>query len=304
MGSRNKVSPFKDFISGGFGGVCTVVSGHPLDTIKVRLQTMPKPGPGESPRYTGTFDCAKKTVVKEGFLGLYKGMAAPLTGVTPMFAVCFLGFGIGKKIQQKHPEEELTLPQLFLAGMLSGVFTTAIMAPGERIKCLLQVQQAHADHGGKARFAGPVDCAKQLYREGGIRSIYKGTAATLLRDVPASGMYFASYEWLQRVLTPKGGSRSDLSVKVTLFAGGMAGIFNWLVAIPPDVLKSRLQTAPEGKYPNGIRDVFRELMKHEGVRALYKGAAPVMLRAFPANAACFMGYEVAMKFLNWAAPNL
>uniref|UniRef100_A0A6M2E4E4 Putative solute carrier family 25 carnitine/acylcarnitine translocase member 20 n=1 Tax=Amblyomma tuberculatum TaxID=48802 RepID=A0A6M2E4E4_9ACAR len=70
-------------------------------------------------------------------------MAAPLTGVTPMFAVCFLGFGIGKKIQQKHPEEELTLPQLFLAGMLSGVFTTAIMAPGERIKCLLQVQQAH-----------------------------------------------------------------------------------------------------------------------------------------------------------------
>ncbi|KAH6929256.1 hypothetical protein HPB50_025376 [Hyalomma asiaticum] len=248
MPDKRKVSPVKDFFAGGFGGICLIFAGHPLDTIKVRLQTMPKPGPGESPRYTGTFDCAKKTVVREGVLGLYKGMAAPLTGVTPMFAVCFLGFGIGKKIQQKHPEEELTLPQLFLAGMLSGVFTTAIMAPGERIKCLLQascmlaVQQAHADHGGKARFAGPVDCAKQLYREGGIRSIYKGTAATLLRDVPASGMYFASYEWLQRVLTPKGGSRSDLSVKVTLFAGGMAGIFNWLVAIPPDVLKSRLQT--------------------------------------------------------------
>ncbi|KAH9381915.1 hypothetical protein HPB48_017295 [Haemaphysalis longicornis] len=126
----------------------------------------------------------------------------------------------------------------------------------------------------------------------------------LSADVPASGVYFASYEWLQRVLTPEGKSRSDLSVKVTLFAGGMAGIFNWMVAIPPDVLKSRLQTAPEGKYPNGIRDVFRELIKHEGVRALYKGAAPVMLRAFPANAACFMGYEVAMKFLNWLAPNL
>lgn len=27
-----------------------------------------------------------------------------------------------------------------------------------------------------------------------------------------------------------------------LFAGGMAGIFNWAVAIPPDVLKSRFQT--------------------------------------------------------------
>ncbi|KAH8022091.1 hypothetical protein HPB51_021814 [Rhipicephalus microplus] len=290
MPDKRKVSPVKDFFAGGFGGICLIFAGHPLDTIKVRLQTMPKPGPGESPRYTGTFDCAKKTIVREV--------------MTPMFAVCFFGFGIGKKIQQKHPEEELTLPQLFLAGMLSGVFTTAIMAPGERIKCLLQascrVQQAHSDHGGKARFAGPVDCAKQLYREGGIRSIYKGTAATLLRDVPASGMYFASYEWLQRVLTPKGGRYAFSNLTFV----SVKCIFNWMVAIPPDVLKSRLQTAPEGTYPNGIRDVFRELMKNEGVRALYKGAAPVMLRAFPANAACFMGYEVAMKFLNWAAPNL
>lgn len=37
-------------------------------------------------------------------------------------------------------------------------------------------------------------------------------------------------------------SRKDLSALRTLFAGGMAGVFNWLVAIPPDVLKSRLQT--------------------------------------------------------------
>ena len=63
-------------------------------------------------------------------------------------------------------------------------------------------------------------------------------------------------------------------------------------------------TAPEGKYPNGIRSVFVDIMKTEGPRALFKGAAPVMIRAFPANAACFLGYEVCMKFLNWAAPNL
>jgi solute carrier family 25 carnitine/acylcarnitine transporter 20/29 len=33
-----------------------------------------------------------------------------------------------------------------------------------------------------------------------------------------------------------------------VLAGGMAGICNWLVAIPADVVKSRLQTAPEGVY--------------------------------------------------------
>lgn len=41
-----------------------------------------------------------------------------------------------------------------------------------------QVQQASSD---KAKFSGPVDVVKKLYAEGGIRSIYKGTCATLLR---------------------------------------------------------------------------------------------------------------------------
>lgn len=45
---------------------------------------------------------------KQGVLGLYKGMAAPITGVTPMFAVCFFGFGVGKRLQQTHPDEELS----------------------------------------------------------------------------------------------------------------------------------------------------------------------------------------------------
>ncbi|XP_072136388.1 protein kinase, cAMP-dependent, regulatory, type II, alpha A isoform X3 [Mobula birostris] len=194
------ISPIKNFFAGGFGGVCLVFAGHPLDTIKVRLQTQPKPLPGQPPKFKGTFDCFRKTLVGEGVKGLYKGMAAPIIGVTPMFAVCFFGFGLGKKLQQKHPEDVLTYPQLFAAGMLSGVFTTAIMAPGERIKCLLQIQATS----GETKYAGPVDCAKQIYRTMGIRGIYKGTALTLMRDVPASGMYFMTYEWLKYSLTPEG----------------------------------------------------------------------------------------------------
>lgn len=128
--------------------------------------------------YTGTYDCAKKTVQREGFRGLYKGMSAPIAGVAPIFAMSFFGFGVGKRLQQSSSDEKLTNVQLFLAGAFSGVFTTSIMAPGERIKCLLQIQQ-----GGNQpqKYNGMVDCAKQLYKEGGIRSIYKGSVATLLR---------------------------------------------------------------------------------------------------------------------------
>ena len=291
MSDSRHVSPLKNFIAGGFGGVCLVFAGHPLDTVKVKLQTMPKPSPGQPPIYKNTFDCLKQIVIKEGPTGLYRGMGAPIAGVAPMYAVCFFGFGLGKKLQQSHPDAELTLPQLFNAGMLSGVFTTVIMAPGERIKCLLQMKQ----------FNGPIDCAKALYRQGGLRSIYKGTVATLLRDIPASGTYFMTYEGIKRVLTPEG---SNLSSGRIIVAGGMAGIFNWMVALPFDVMKSRLQTAPEGMYPKGVRDVFKQIMREESVKTFYRGGTPVFLRAFPANAACFFGYELAMKVINKLAPDL
>uniref|UniRef100_A0A4W4H6P8 Solute carrier family 25 member 20 n=1 Tax=Electrophorus electricus TaxID=8005 RepID=A0A4W4H6P8_ELEEL len=275
--------PTKNFFAGGLEVLCLVFAGHPLDTNKGSHTDPTKPGPGEHPLYAGTFDCFRKTLCRVG--GLQS------SEVTPMFA----------KLQQKtQMTSSREYPQLFMAGMLSGVFTTAIMAPGERIKCLLQIQAAS----GEMKYAGPLDCVKQIYREGGIRGVYKGTALTLMRDVPASGMYFMTYEWLKSILTPEGKNPNELSVPSVLFAGGMAGIFNWAVAIPPDVLKSRFQTAPAGKYPNGFRDVLRELIREEGVTSLYKGFNAVMLRAFPANAACFLGFEVAMKFLNWIAPNL
>ncbi|KAH0954443.1 hypothetical protein HN011_010498 [Eciton burchellii] len=123
----------------------------------------------------------------------------------------------------------------------------------------------------------------------------------LSTNIPSSGMYFMTYEYLKNQFTPEGGK---LSLLATIVAGGFAGIANWLVGMPPDILKSRLQTAPEGTYKKGVREVFIKLMKTEGPKALYKGIVPVMLRAFPANAACFMGFEVCMIFLNWLAPNL
>lgn len=297
--TKQQVSAWKGFIAGGVGGICAVTSGHPLDTVKVRLQTMPVPKPGEAAQYKGTFDCIKKTVSREGVKGLYKGMAAPLAGVAPIFAISFYGFDVGKKgiLAFKHDNHKMTLPELFAAGAFSGIFTTTIMAPGERVKCLLQIQEGS----GKKMYDGPVDCVKKLYKQGGIRSVYKGTVLTLCRDIPASGLYFAGYEGVKRLMTPAGQDPSKLSIGAVLMAGGIAGCLNWGAAIMPDVLKSRYQTAPEGKY-SGVVDVFRDVMKNEGLKGMYRGFGAVMLRAFPANACCFLGYEGAMKVLNRLSP--
>lgn len=290
----------KNFIAGGFGGTCLVFAGHPLDTIKVRLQTQPYGSDGKPTLYKGTYDCAKKTIQREGFTGLYKGMLTPIIGVTPMYAICFFSFTMGKKLQQKSEDHIFSLKELFLSGALAGLSTTVILAPGERVKCLLQVQNANPSAAGP-KYSGPGDCFKQLYKQGGIRNVYVGTIATAARDIPSSGMYFMTYEYFQRLLLPEGKSREELSPSRTLFAGGMAGILNWIVAIPADVLKSRQQTAAPGMY-TGFLDVLRKTLASDGIHGLYKGAAPIMLRAFPANAACFLGYECAMKFLNYLSP--
>ncbi len=87
------------------------------------MQTAPKPKPGEVVQFKGTFDCFRQTVTKEvsivvqvddlcvfvqGFFALYKGMAAPLVGVSPLFAVYFAGCSVGRWLQQSHPGEEMT----------------------------------------------------------------------------------------------------------------------------------------------------------------------------------------------------
>lgn len=284
------MNPVEYFICGGFGGICTVLVGHPLDTVKVRLQTM-STKPGEKAKYSGTWDCLAKTVKNEGFGGLYKGMGAPLAAIAPIFAISFFGYGVGKKLFKVEEAEDMKTLRTIAAGAMSGVFTTTLMSPGERIKCLLQIQQGS----GTNIYDGPLDVAKKLYKEGGIRSIYRGAVATMCRDVPASGLYFLTYQTVTEFFSSPG---VPPSMPVTILAGGMSGIANWVIGMPADVLKSRLQTAPEGTYPGGMKQVFGELMKKEGLGALYKGFTPVIIRSFPANAACFVGFELAASALR------
>jgi len=89
-------------------------------------------------------------------------------------------------------------------------------------------------------------------------------------------------------------STSELSPLAVLSAGGIAGVSCWTISIPADVLKSRYQTAPPGMY-NSLFDVYRHLMKEEGPMGLFKGMRPALIRAFPANAACFFGMEIAKE---------
>lgn len=282
----------KAFVAGGFGGVCAVLVGHPFDLTKTRLQTAP---PGT---YTGALDVVKKALARDGVSGMYRGIVPPLLGVTPIFAVSFWAYDASKQLiyalTPKRESKSLSTAELALAGFLSAVPTTAITAPVERAKVLLQVQ---GQGGSEQKYKGVLDVMKHLYKEGGMKSIFRGSGATLMRDGPGSAAYFATYEVTKKTLTPAGSSPSDLNLNAVIFAGGMAGVAMWALVIPPDVIKSRIQSAPTGTY-SGFMDCARKTIAADGVGALWKGLGPAMARAFPANAATFLGVEASRKLLD------
>ena len=176
---------------------------------------------------------------------------------------------------------------------------TVITAPFERVKVLLQIQgQKQLGPGEKPRYSGGLDVVRQLYKEGGIRSVYRGSAMTLARDGPGSATYFATYEYVKRRMTPKdanGNPSGDLSLTAVMTAGGAAGVAMWIPVFPIDTIKSRLQSA-EGRPTIG--GTIRGLYASGGFKAFFPGMGPAMARAVPANAVTFLGVELAHKAMN------
>ncbi|XP_043502402.1 congested-like trachea protein isoform X1 [Polistes fuscatus] len=286
--------------------------------------------------YEGMFHVAKTLIKKEGPFSLYKGITAPLAFVIPFSAMGFFSFGAGKSLISQPGQTKFSGLQLLFAGMFSGACTTIVAAPGERIKCLLQAQvQFTRNHvhfietfftrriyfsmscsfktliffpltfiflftfnfeknKGPKKYKGFFDCAQQVLKEGGIRNLYLGTCATLLRDMPSCATYFYCYERIMDFLL---GNSKEMTWQ-PLLAGGTSGIATWLVSLPADSVKTRLQISPMGTYPRGVRSIFPIIMKEGGILGLYRGVIPVLIRAFIANAVCFYSLEFTFDILD------
>lgn len=273
------VDNVKSFASGGFGGICAVLTGHPFDLVKVRLQT-------------GVYDSAmkgiKSTLVKEGLPGFYRGVIPPLIGVTPMFAVSFWGYDVGKRLVSSFSGVSISdfqISHISTAGFISAIPTTLVAAPFERVKVMMQIQD-----GAKSSMSSVI---AEMYRTGGIRSIFKGSAATLARDGPGSALYFATYEYLKQSLTKPG--EEGLSLLNISIAGGFAGVAMWLGVFPIDTIKSTQQSSNTNV---SIVQTTKNIYKKGGIKAFFPGVGPALARSFPANAATFVGVELATNFLN------
>jgi solute carrier family 25 carnitine/acylcarnitine transporter 20/29 len=127
---ENDAQPFswshvlKDLAAGSLAGVANVASGHPLDTIKVRMQMI----------QVGFGKCIKSMYQQEGFFAYYKGVAWPFYSIPIVNAVVFAGYESAKKMMNIPRGKEMTIWQGLAAGAWAGFVNCAIVTPVEMVK--------------------------------------------------------------------------------------------------------------------------------------------------------------------------
>ncbi|KAM9994823.1 hypothetical protein ACTFIY_001006 [Dictyostelium cf. discoideum] len=278
----------KDSIAGTVAGAACLFTGHPFDTIRVRLQTSNTP--------IGIMECFRNTIKYEGFSGLYKGVTSPLFGMMFETAVLFAGYGQMKVLLQKDENTPLTVGQCAIAGGFAGVGASVVLTPVELVKCRLQVQTT-----GPQKYKGSLDCLVQILKEGGIRGAYRGFTPTIAREFVGNMAFFSTYETCKRYFKNKENKSNDddeLNLPALIISGGLGGMAYWTVLYPVDVAKSKIQIS-EGAGPSpSIVKVLKEIYSKEGVKGLFRGYTPTIIRSFPANAAMFSVYELVIKLLG------
>ncbi|DBB06434.1 TPA: hypothetical protein ACH3X1_011992 [Trebouxia sp. C0004] len=134
------VSIAADLTAGTFAGAASLVVGHPFDTIKVKLQSQPRPLPGYQPQYASAMDAVRKTMAEGGVHSLFRGMGAPFATVAFYNAILFAARGQMESMLAHPDGSSLSVSDQALAGLGAGTAGALIACPTELIKCRLQAQ--------------------------------------------------------------------------------------------------------------------------------------------------------------------
>ncbi|RAL09096.1 mitochondrial carrier protein [Aspergillus homomorphus CBS 101889] len=294
-GSQEWRETAKDVTAGAAGGVAQVLIGQPFDLVKVRLQTQ-KGG--------NAFSVTRQIWADEGPLAFYKGTLMPLLGVGACVSISFGALHTFRQAIESHnrqtrpsQDQTLSLPQFYVAGAGAGLVTSIVSGPVEHIRIRLQTQP----HGIGRIYSGPFDCARKLIRAEGLAGLYRGQVMTVVREMHGYGVWFATYEGLVRwAMHQQRKRREELPGWQIALYGGVAGEALWLLSHPIDVIKSKMQSdgfGMERKY-HGLRDAVRDTWAGSGLRGMFYGIGPALLRAMPASAGTFVAAEFVRNMLG------
>lgn len=185
-----------------------------------------------------------------------------------------LDIGDSLTIPDEFTEEEKTTGvwwKQLSAGAMAGAVSRTGTAPLDRMKVFMQV------HASKSNQISLVGGFKQMIKEGGVSSLWRGNGVNVLKIAPETAIKFMAYEQYKKLLTSDG---EKVQTHVRFMAGSLAGATAQTAIYPMEVMKTRLTLRKTGQY-SGMFDCAKKILKKEGVKAFYKGYIPNILGIIP-----------------------
>ncbi|ELK05843.1 Calcium-binding mitochondrial carrier protein SCaMC-1 [Pteropus alecto] len=158
-----------------------------------------------------------------------------------------------------------------LAGGVAGAISRTSTAPLDRLKVMMQV------HGSTSDKMNIYDGFRQMVKEGGFRSLWRGNGTNVMKIAPETAIKFWAYEQYKKLLTEEG---QKIGTSERFISGSMAGATAQTFIYPMEVMKTRLAVGKTGQY-SGLFDCAKKIVKHEGLGAFYKGYIPNLLGIIP-----------------------
>lgn len=174
----------------------------------------------------------------------------------------------------------------FLAGGVSGAVAKTCTAPIERVKLLIQTQDANPKiiSGEVARYTGIVDCFTRVSKEQGIKAFWRGNLTNIIRYFPTQAFNFAFKDSI-KAMFPKADKNTEFAkfFLINMASGGLAGAGSLCIVYPLDYARTRLASdVGTGKRQfDGLLDCLKKTVASGGVGALYNGIGVSVVGIIP-----------------------
>ncbi|KAK3240216.1 hypothetical protein CYMTET_49937 [Cymbomonas tetramitiformis] len=269
--------------AGAISGIIARCVTHPMDTVKARMQVQ---GPVASTalptalgfvKYSGAFDGFKKILRTEGVFGLYRGFGVVLGTVPFASAAYFGGYESAKSLVPLEHGALAYISYGLLAQSCAGLVYTPMDIVKERLQVQQFLQQGASVSGSTVQpfnYKGTLDAIGSIFRQDGIRGMFRGYWLQNAAWWPWSIIYFCSYESTRKQLAHWISNESVDQLPShwsALAAAGSAALATTLTN-PIDVVKTRYQTMniKSGSTASSQRNVpltiARSMLTNEGLR--------------------------------------
>lgn len=289
-----------DFLMAGAAGIVSKSAAAPIERVKLLLQNqgeLIRRGQLSRP-YFGVGDCFQRVFREEGLFSFWRGNQANIIRYFPTQAFNFAFKGYFQSLFRVSKEKDGYLKWFagnVASGSAAGATTSLILYHLDYARTRLGTDAMESAVNGTRQFKGLIDVYHKTLRTDGIVGLYRGFGVSIIGITLYRGMFFGIYDTM-KPLVLRGPFQDNFFASFLL--GWSVTTFSGMCTYPFDTIRRRmmLTSGQPLKYQNGVH-AFREILRHEGFLALYRGVTANMLYGV-AGAGVLAGYDQLHRLVH------